>query len=217
MLTKPIIHPIHALAFGLVTAGLFVPDTMAGTGSIWPSSRSVHQSFFADDKASTAGDLITIVVNLSTVATKDQSTETSKESSLNEGITSLLFPPGGDWDWFTYDGNTPVFNWNSARDHGAEGAIDNRETLETTIQARIIEVNPNGTFKIEARRSFETGQENTEMVLSGFIRQSDITATNTVSSSNIAELQILHKGTGTISRQQKKGWLTTLYEFFSPF
>ncbi|MEM9443931.1 MAG: flagellar basal body L-ring protein FlgH [Verrucomicrobiota bacterium] len=222
MPTKPIIH--HKLGIGttlvvgLVIVGLTsTGNASGGIGSLWPSTKTMYQSIYADDKASTVGDLITIVIDLSTVATKDQSTTTEKDTSLNEGITNLLFPPGGDWDWYTYDGNTPTFSWNSSRSHEGSGSIANSETLQTTIQARIIEIAPNGTMRIEARRGYETGKEHSELVLTGFIRQSDLTATNTISSANIAEMQILQKGTGTISRQQKKGWLTKFYEFLSPF
>jgi flagellar basal body L-ring protein FlgH len=38
-----------------------------------------------------------------------------------------------------------------------------------------------------------------------------------ISSSNVADLQILQKGKGTLTENQRKGWLTKFYEFIEPF
>lgn len=187
-------------------------------GSLWPADAGVTHSMYSDKKATKVGDLVTIVINLSSVATKDQSTETSKSTSVNDGITNLLFPPGFDgWKWYTYGGQTPSFLWSGSRSHDGSGAINNKETMVTTVTARVVEVNPNGVLKIEAKRTYETAQEESELLMTGFVRQEDLSATNSISSTQVASLQIHQKGRGTISRQQKKGWLTTLYEFLSPF
>ena len=55
------------------------------------------------------------------------------------------------------------------------------------------------------------------MVLTGLVRPDDLSTTNTISSDNVADLQIVQKGKGTLTNDQRKGWLTKLYEFLEPF
>jgi len=54
-------------------------------------------------------------------------------------------------------------------------------------------------------------------VLTGLIRPEDLNTDNSIASSRVADLQIVQKGKGALSESQKKGWLTKLYEFLSPF
>ena len=55
------------------------------------------------------------------------------------------------------------------------------------------------------------------MILTGLVRPEDLSTTNTISSSQVADLQIIQKGKGTLTEDQRKGWLTKLYEFLDPF
>ena len=202
----------------IVSGVLLTSVVHAQTGSIWSSNRRVMQSLYADTTATQVGDLVTITVNLSTAATKDQSTQSSKVSSVNDTITSLIYPPSdGYYDWYRYRNLAPQMAWAANQAFKGGGQVNNKETLITTIQARVVEVLPNGTMHIEARRNFEAGKEKSALILSGVIRQEDLNSSNTISSNRIADLQIRQEGKGPLTRQQDKGWLVKLYEFISPF
>ncbi len=81
----------------------------------------------------------------------------------------------------------------------------------------MVGVLPNGVLQVEARRFSKAGDEDTAMTLTGLVRPEDLSALNTISSSMVADLQILQKGKGTITNDQRKGWFTKLYEFLEPF
>ena len=70
---------------------------------------------------------------------------------------------------------------------------------------------------IEATRRVEVGQETSQLVLSGVIRQEDLTTANTVLSTQVADLQVKQIGQGPLSRDQRPGWLTRFWETVSPF
>ncbi len=72
-------------------------------------------------------------------------------------------------------------------------------------------------MQIEAVRLSKAGDEDTSMILTGLVRPEDLSTSNVVSSSNVADLRIIQKGKGTITENQKKGWLTKIYEFIEPF
>jgi len=81
----------------------------------------------------------------------------------------------------------------------------------------VIAVGPNGVLRVEATRLSKAADEDTSMVLTGLVRPEDLSSSNTISSDNVADLEILQKGKGTLTNNQRKGWLTKLYEFIEPF
>ena len=107
--------------------------------------------------------------------------------------------------------------WEGARTFDGNGKIENTETLTSTIQARVTDVLPNKVLRIEATRRVQAGDETSFLVLTGFVRSEDVTSANSVLSTQVADLQLKQVGQGAISREQRKGWLTRLWETISPF
>jgi flagellar L-ring protein FlgH len=196
-------------------------------GSVWghPNgaaavSTAGPSSICSDPIARSVGDLVTIVVDLENDTTKVQDTKTNKTTSVTGQINTLVYPPDGTnhgWSWYTAKGQTPQVNWNSAQTYDGGGTIANTEATSTTIQARVISVAPNGVLRIEATRLSKAGEEDTSMILTGLVRPEDLSTANSVSSSRVSDLEILQKGKGTLTNNQRKGWLTKFYEFVEPF
>lgn len=215
---------IFAFIFGAAEA-LIGDPAPSQPGSIWghESGASVPLqtvSLYGDPIAHSVGDLVTIVVSLQTQITKDQSTKTGKDTNVLGTINSLVYPITGSnngWDFYTYHGQPPTTAWNSTQSFKGGGTINNQETVSTTIQARVVDVGPNGVLRIEATRLSKAGDEDTSMILSGLVRPEDLSPANSISSSRVADLKIIQKGKGTITSNQRKGWLTKLYEFIQPF
>lgn len=214
MLTKPTFT-----TFALLVVLSLGHAHAQSNGSLWnANSKTLINPLYGDPLASNVGDLVTIVVNLSSVASQDKSTQTDKSSEVNDTITSLVYPQSdGDWDWYRYRDLAPEMAWSANRSFQGGGEISNSETFVTTIQARVIDVLPNGNLQVEARRSYKAGNETTSLVLTGVVRREDLDRENSVSSSLVADLNIEQEGVGDLSRSQKKGWLIWLYETISPF
>ena len=212
----------------LASARILCADpTPPVVGSVWghstcssPVYEAGPASIFADPLAHSVGDLVTIVVDLQNVVTKVQNTKTDKETNVAGNINTLVYPPDSSnhgWSWYTYHGQTPAVAWNSTQSFNGGGTVANNENASTTIQARVVAVGPNGVLRIEATRLSKAGEEDTSMVLTGLVRPEDLSTANTISSSRVADLEILQKGKGTLTNDQRKGWLTKLYEFLQPF
>ncbi len=203
------------------------PTPVPAVGSIWghthgaPTvSQSRVVSLYSDPVAHALGDLVTIVVDLQNTINKNQNTTTAKTTAVNTSINSLIYPNNGaskGYFFLNNQGVAPATSWNSAQSFNGGGAISNAETASTTIQAQIVEVEANGVFKLQAFRHSKAGSEDTSMVLVGYVRPDDISSSNSVSSSRLANLEIIQRGKGTITDNQRKGWLTKLYEFLTPF
>jgi flagellar L-ring protein FlgH len=175
-------------------------------------------SLFSDRVAANKGDLVTIVVNQSTTAKRDQSTETEKSVSVNDQLSAFIGPfMGGIRGGDELLRRNPHSAWSSERSFDGNGKVENTENLTSTIQARVTDVLPNKVLRIEASRRVSAGDETSYMILSGFVRSEDVTSANSVLSTQVADLQVKQVGQGAISREQRKGWLTRIWETISPF
>ena len=60
--------------------------------SLWPSATtSAQSSMFADRKASRRGDILTIVIAESAVASSSQSTKSSRDSTIDDAISRFVY------------------------------------------------------------------------------------------------------------------------------
>jgi len=224
MLTKVVC--LTSLALGVARIASADPGEPT-VGSIWGHTGSMasvstagQSSIYSDPLAHSVGDLVTIVVDLQNSVEKDQNTTTAKTTAVDAVINALLYPPNGTsrgFNFLNYQGQPPTTQWSSTQSFNGGGVVKNTEATSTTIQARVVGVEPNGVLRIAARRLSKAGEEDTAMILTGLVRPEDLSTSNTISSSLVAELQIVQKGKGTLSADQRKGWLTKFYEFIDPF
>jgi flagellar L-ring protein precursor FlgH len=225
MLTKFI--SAGALLLAASQAVIADPPGVPTVGSIWGHTGAMaavstagQSNMYSDPLAHSVGDLVTVVVDLQNSIEKDQNTTTAKTTAVDAVINALLYPNDGTskgYNFYNYHGVSPTTQWNSAQSFNGGGTVKNSEVTSTTIQARVVGVLPNGVLQIEARRLSKAGDEDTSMIMTGLVRPEDLSSSNSVSSSEVAELQIVQKGKGTLTANQRKGWLTKLYETIEPF
>ena len=86
-----------------------------------------------------------------------------------------------------------------------------------TMAAVIVEALPNEHFRIQGRRTVQFNNEEQQMVLTGVIRRVDITFSNTINSSQIADARIVLTGEGVVAEEQRVGWLSRILAYVWPF
>jgi flagellar L-ring protein precursor FlgH len=182
--------------------------------SLWKANTS--QSMVSDKRAHAIGDIVTIIVQHSAVASKDNSTSTSKKSSIDASVSSFLYSPTVSGA-LTKGGKLPAISATSANTFDGSGKISNNETLADKIAVRVIDVLPNGNLVLEGTRQVSFSGESQQAVLRGVVRRDDITSGNTVYSYNLADASIKFIGKGTVSDSQNKGWATKIWDKITPF
>lgn len=182
--------------------------------SLWHDG--VSKPMYSDKRASRVGDLITIVVQESTTASKDNATSTSKKASMDAAITSFLYSPGAS-GLLTKGGQLPALKYASANNFDGGGTIKNSEQIVAHVTVRVIDVLPNGNMMIEGTRETSFSGEKQNIVLHGIVRPEDVAANNTVFSYNVADAKIHIIGKGTIADSQRKGWFTKIWDKITPF
>ena len=181
--------------------------------SLWKED---SRSILADKRAHAVGDILTILVQQSATATKDNSTQTARKSSIDASITSFLYPPSAS-GLLTKKGQLPALKTSGASSSDGGGKISNSEAITDKISVRVIDVLPNGNMVVEGTRQTAFSGESQQAVLRGSVRFEDVSANNTVYSYNLADASIKFISKGAVSDAQKKGWFNGLWDKVSPF
>jgi flagellar L-ring protein precursor FlgH len=209
-LSALLFDPAHLIAL-LVTFQV----TSVVADSLWKTDTSPN-SIFADKKARRVGDIVTIMVQQNTAATRNNNTSTSKQTAVDASISSFLYGPAAS-GLLTKGGQYPSMGFTGKNTYAGGGQIQNAETITAQIAVRVIDVLPNGNMVVEGRSHTAFSGEKQDAVLRGTIRYDDITANNTVFSYNIADASIQYVSHGTITDAQNKGWFNRVWDKINPF
>lgn len=194
------------------------PNRTAGAlqttdGSLYVPGTRVAQ--VNDFRAYDINDLVTIRVVESTTATNGANVSTEKQDTATRSLTALLglqdrlLPRSVD--------PTRALDANTDESFDSEGTNRRSETLTSTLTARVVDRLPNGNLVIQAAREVIVNYERQVMVVQGIIRPVDIDGTNSIDSSKIADLQIQYGGTGVLSENLRRGWLSRIISYVWPF
>ena len=171
---------------------------------------------FADKKAYAVGDILTILVQENTTASKDNSTKTSKQSDIDAALATFLYSPVGS-ALLTHRGEMPALQYSAKHDFNGGGTINNQEKIVAKIAVKVVDVLPNQQLVIEGTRQTSFAGESQDIVLRGTVRYDDIAANNTVFSYNVADAKIKFVSKGAVADSQRKGWFTKIWEAITPF
>jgi flagellar L-ring protein precursor FlgH len=198
----------------LAAALVLVTLAPARGDSLWPDEK--RRSMFADRKAFEIGDILTILVQESNSASKDNSTKTGKSTAVDASISSFLYSPTAS-GFLTKNGQLPALKYGSTSDFDGGGSINNSEKISARISVRVVDVLPNNNLVVEGKRQTSFAGETQDVVLRGIVRPDDITPNNTIVSYNMADATIQFVSKGSITDSQRKGWFTKLWDVFTPF
>ncbi len=162
-------------------------------------------------------DLVTIIVRESIENESDSEIETEKSTSLQGIISAFPNLRLSDLAKFQlkpsrFDQGTPQLDLSFDSEFEGEGAYERRDTFTTRITSRVIDIKPNGTLVLEARKFIRSDDESVNVILTGTCRKEDITVDNTILSTEIYDLRLTKEHDGELRRATKKGWITKLFE-----
>jgi flagellar L-ring protein precursor FlgH len=187
---------MKAFLFTLIQLSMFA-QMGASPGSVYSPS-GVLADAARDLRAGRVDDVLTIVVNENASAVASGVTNTSRKSSAQNGITGLAG---------TLPATSKLSNLLTVTNNQqlqGQGQTSRNMTLTTTISARVIDVTPNGTLTIEGTKEIAVNSEKQTITVRGLVRPVDVTTANTVSSNQVANLQVLVNGKGVVGDAVKR-------------
>ncbi len=189
----------------------------ASAQSLWHDDTS--KPMFADKRACSAGDILTILVQESTSAAKDNSTASSKNNSMDASISTFLYGAGanGASAILSKGGQMPALKYDAKNTFAGSGTVNNSQKIVASVAVKVLDVLPNKNLVIEGRRETSFSGEHQVVLLHGIVRSEDVAANNTVYSYNIADAKVEINSKGQIDDVQRKGWFTKIWDKVTPF
>ncbi len=188
------------------TAPIAPKPAVANNGAIFQAARG--PGLFEDDKAGRVGDLVTVVLAEKTNAKKSSATSTSKDSELDMSVGNLNV--AGET---LLDEGLSLFGASSTGGRTFDGSGDSSQSnqLSGEITVTVAEVLPNGNLAIQGEKWLGINQGNEFVRLRGIIRAKDVTTSNTVQSTQVANAQLYYGGTGALQDSNAQGWLSRFF------
>ncbi len=97
------------------------------------------------------------------------------------------------------------------------GSVNRQEQVQLTVAAVVTGVLPNGNLIIQGSQEVKTNNELRDLTVSGIVRPEDISSSNTINHTQIAEARIQYGGRGDLSRVQNTPYGQAIAESISPF
>lgn len=197
----------------------FAPPEIKKTplpGTIWAGENAVN-SLFADRRAKRVNDVVTIVVSENSVGGNNANTNTSRDTSTNAGVTSVLGMEGSILDLLRKGTANISVGGTSSNSLKGVGQTSRDGNLMATMSARVMNILENGNFLIEGRKQVTINAEDQYLILTGIIRPDDIATDNTILSQYLADAKIVYTGKGVVDDKMRPGWLTRIVDWVWPF
>jgi flagellar L-ring protein precursor FlgH len=186
------------------------------TASLWRESQAGNEPF-RDFRAWQVMDLVTIMINENSLGFHDADTEVKSKSEYLAGIEHFFGLEKQTTNWSQPPDLTSLIQANTKNDFRGEGLTRRQAQLMGRISAVVAEVLPSGLLRIEGEKIIAVNNEEQVMVISGLVRQRDISSNNEVNASQIAQVRIDYYGKGTVGEAQYGGWLSRLLRILWPF
>lgn len=208
-------------------------DRVRGGGSLLRASlaapaetsqaRLESVSFFAvpapEPRTLRKHDLVTIIVREQASFTSEGETETEKQADLQARLDEFIKLKLNNWE---LEGGgvgavPPSIRASASRDFEGEGTVDRRDSFTTRVTAEVVDVKPNGTLVLQARKRIKTDDEEQVLILTGICRAEDVLADNTVLSTQLHDLNLEKQHTGAVRDATKRGAVPKWLDALNPF
>lgn len=183
------------------------PQYQTNAGAIFQPG--AVRPLFEDRRARMVGD--TLVINLSerTQAAKKSSSSADRSQDIEVSVPRIAGVPLKGAQGIGVQANSE----NVFAGKGASSADNN---FTGTITVTVIEVLPNGNLLVSGEKKVAINQGDEFIRFSGVVNPTQVTAANTVQSTQVADARIEYRATGYIDEAQVMGWLGRFFLSFLP-
>jgi len=186
-------------------------------GSIYHDNTSV--SLFEDIRARRVGDILTVVLAEKTDAKKEASTTTAKDTNVDLGNPTVMGAP--------LSFNSPGFlpkrsltlanSVDTAQKFNGTGDSTQSNSLTGNVTVTVVEVLANGNLVVRGEKTLRINQGDEYLRVSGVVRPADISSSNSVLSTQLADARIAYSGSGFVADANSMGWIARFVNSWWPF
>ena len=163
-------------------------------------------SVFEDPRPYKVGDIITIMLDESTSASKTADTSTSKDDTVSIASPTIFGRP------LTIGSDDEIGNNEYAPSREFDGQADSSQSnsLSGEISVTVVDILPNGNLVVKGEKWFTLNQGKEYIRVAGVIRPQDVLSDNTIASTKLADAQIAYSGEGFLHDSNTQGWFSQM-------
>ncbi|MCI2394755.1 flagellar basal body L-ring protein FlgH [Aliiroseovarius sediminis] len=216
----PDLNPVEMSPEHIAMNASALPRTTPPTGSpvkasLWSGGR---QSLLGDRRAQTAGDILTVVIEIDDKAEFQNSSKRARGGSEEMGVPNFLgLPQSIDRELTDGASMANAVSLSSSSSSNGNGSVKRNEKLELRVAATVIGTLPNGVLKIQGTQEVRVNFELRELLVTGFVRPQDISRQNEISYDKIASARISYGGRGQITDVQQPRYGQQITDIILPF
>ena len=204
-------HALYTAAIPEVTERRRAIDS----SSLWSAGQ---RSLLGDRRATGAGDILTVVIEIDDRAEITNSTQRGRSGSQSMGMPQLfgltqalddILPTGASM--------ADAVSLSSDSAFQGRGTVSRRERMTLRLATTIIERLPNGVMRIEGSQEVRVNNELRELIVTGYIRAEDISRRNEIAYDRIAGARISYGGRGQITQMQQPRYGQQIADIVLPF
>lgn len=183
--------------------------------SLW---RPGARAFFKDQRAAKIGDILTVNITIEDEATLDNETSRTRDNSEDSDLTKLL----------GYESSlskilpeaiipSSLVSLGTKSKSAGTGSIARSESVKLVVAAIVTQILPNGNMVILGTQEVRVNFEKRILTITGVVRPKDISATNIIKHTQIAEARIAYGGAGQLTDVQQPRYGQQLFDVVFPF
>ncbi|MCP5272129.1 MAG: flagellar basal body L-ring protein FlgH [Burkholderiaceae bacterium] len=163
-----------------------------------------YRPLFEDHRARHVGDILVIAIEEKISASQSANSTVEKSGGLDASISAL---PGVPSKAFARGTATA----SSSNTFEGKGSTDASNDFKGTITATVTRVLPNGHLIISGEKQIGVNSNVDVLRFSGQVDPRSIKPGNTVSSTQVANVRLEHRGRGAQAEAQVIGWLARVF------
>lgn len=175
------------------------------TGSIYTGSK--NGLFATDRRAAQVGDILTVELDESFSASKQQTSSGNKQNDYDLNLPGVF--GAGIVDKYLDGGTTQNFS--------GSGQASQSNSLTGRMSVSVVRILPGGNLEILGQKKLTLNNGDEYIRLRGIVRPADIGSDNIVLSNRIANAEIKYIGAGQLADTAKPGWLRQAASTISPY
>lgn len=182
-------NPYKCAAWTVLVASVVLPaGAVAQTPP--PAGPPLRSSWVSDRMTYQVGDIVTILIDELTLASSDKNV-----AALNEKERDVSLDVGAG----STSGGGSLRTGNDSRQR-TRGESSRRDRFAAELSARVVEITPAGTLRLEAVRRLKIDEHEQEVTVRGWVRPEDVSTNNTVESWRVADAEILYGSNGALGK-----------------
>lgn len=162
------------------------------------------------------GDLLTVIIREQRSWEADADLETKKKYDIRSELDAFVRPIDRGLGATTFRRGKPNVDYKLDQRFKSEGDSTREDRLITRLTVRVIDVKPNGMLVLEGRAKVTHDDEVSQITLTGVCRKEDVTADNTILSTQIGDKVVTVNNSGALRAASSRGWLHKLLDLLRP-